>query len=164
MNKLIVCVGISGSGKSTWSTDYIKNNPNTLRVNRDDIRRCLVGDLSGYYQRKDINFIETRVTSIQITIMSGLFVNRYNVISDNTNLRLSYFKELKDWFSNKDVKFKLFDCDLKEAKERVVDRDCLYVLGEYGNTEKYTEYIDKQYQQYQEIKKYIQTNYKDQVL
>lgn len=47
MNNVIITVGISGSGKSTWSTNFIKENPKYLRLNRDDIRKTLVGDLDG---------------------------------------------------------------------------------------------------------------------
>lgn len=52
MKKLIILVGISGSGKSTWATEYIQKNPDTLRINRDDIRKSLVGTLKNYYPRR----------------------------------------------------------------------------------------------------------------
>lgn len=39
MPKLILCRGIQGSGKTTWAKQYCKEHPNTIRVNRDDIRQ-----------------------------------------------------------------------------------------------------------------------------
>ena len=41
MSKLILTVGIPGSGKSTWSQQYIRENPNTVRVNSDRLREML---------------------------------------------------------------------------------------------------------------------------
>jgi len=46
MNRQIkVLVGVSGSGKTTWATKFINENPKWVRVSRDDIRRQLVGTL-----------------------------------------------------------------------------------------------------------------------
>lgn len=39
MAKIILCRGIQGSGKTTWAKQYCKEHPNTIRVNRDDIRQ-----------------------------------------------------------------------------------------------------------------------------
>ena len=64
-SEVIINVGISGAGKSTWTTQFIKENPNYLRINRDDIRKTLVGDLNGYYERKDLNRIETSINFIE---------------------------------------------------------------------------------------------------
>lgn len=38
MSKIILCRGIQGSGKTTWAKQYCKEHPNSIRVNRDDIR------------------------------------------------------------------------------------------------------------------------------
>ena len=37
--KIILCRGIQGSGKSTWAKRYCEEHPNTIRLNRDDIRK-----------------------------------------------------------------------------------------------------------------------------
>ena len=42
MPKLILCRGIQGSGKTTWAKQYCKEHPNSIRVNRDDIRAIIV--------------------------------------------------------------------------------------------------------------------------
>ena len=39
--KLLILIGIPGSGKSTWAKDYVKYNDNWVRVNRDDFRDML---------------------------------------------------------------------------------------------------------------------------
>jgi len=41
MLKIIICVGIIAAGKSTWAREEVKKNPNTVRINRDDIRSMM---------------------------------------------------------------------------------------------------------------------------
>lgn len=163
MNKLIICVGISGSGKSTWSTNYIRENPNTLRINRDDIRKTLVGSLDGYYQRKDFNVIEFTINTIENGIFSELAHNKNDVIIDNTNLKQSYINR---WINLSEVykysiQFKLFDISLEDAQKRVGMRDFPEFFG-YDDTK--VEYIEKQFEQYKQIKKYLETNHKNQII
>lgn len=39
MNKVIICRGIQGSGKSTWAKQWVKEDPNhRIRINQDDFR------------------------------------------------------------------------------------------------------------------------------
>lgn len=38
MNKLYILCGVSGSGKSTWANNFIKDNPYTKYISRDLIR------------------------------------------------------------------------------------------------------------------------------
>ncbi len=179
-NKLIICVGISGSSKTTWSSQYIKDNPNTLRINRDDIRKTLVGDLNGYYQRKDLNFIEDRVTETEDDLFHRFMVNSKNMIIDNTNLKQSYINKwiklakayeqlCEDWEEDDiiDIQFKLFDISLEKAKERVIERELNSTNDEgfkWWKYEKEVEYINKQFMDYYNIKQYLLTNYSDQII
>lgn len=41
MSKIILCRGIQGSGKTTWAKQYCKEHPDSIRVNRDDIRAMM---------------------------------------------------------------------------------------------------------------------------
>ena len=34
----ILCIGISASGKSTWSEQLVIDNPDWVNINRDDVR------------------------------------------------------------------------------------------------------------------------------
>jgi len=175
-NTIIICVGISGSGKSTWSTQYIKENPNILRINRDSIRKTLVGSLDRYYQRKDLNTIEVMINSIENHIF--LCINDIkNVIIDNTNLKQSYINKWirlsQDLDIYQNIKFKLFDISLEEAKKRVYMRDIVIGEGEVedalNDSDHYLfnaklDYIKKQFEDYQKIKLWIETNYKDKII
>lgn len=44
---IIFNIGISGSGKSTYTTAYCKDHPNTIVVNRDGVRASLFSTLEG---------------------------------------------------------------------------------------------------------------------
>lgn len=161
MNKLIICVGISGSGKSTWSTNYIRENPNTLRINRDDIRKTLVGSLDGYYQRKDLNRIECHINGLEEDFFNSIIGLDKSIIIDNTNLKQSY---LNRWIqlsqnTNYHIEYKLFDISLEEAVERVIIRDV-----PEGKSNFDISYITKQIEQYKSIKQYLLTYYPDQVI
>ncbi len=176
MNKeLIICVGCSGAGKSFWATQFIKDNPNYLRINRDDIRLTLVGDLDGYYQRKDLQFIEHKINLFEQYLFGTLINSEYNIIIDNTNLKQEYInkwiKQLEAVNTNKySIKFKLFDIELNDAKARVMQRDFNYdsheiiLDDEEFNSIKEVFYIDKQYSDYQQIKQWIINNYKDKII
>jgi len=160
--QVIINVGVSGSGKTTWSTDYIKKNPNTLRINRDDIRKTLVGDLTGYYKRKDLISIENLVTEIEQTLLEKTLYYDNNVIIDNTHLQVKYINKIVSTldYINKtiEVKFKIFDeADSSVLKERVANRDDLDLVND-------TTYIDKQIKQLNPIIQYIKENYPDQIL
>ena len=39
--KIILCKGLPGSGKSTWSKQYCIDNPEFVRINKDDIRELI---------------------------------------------------------------------------------------------------------------------------
>jgi len=173
MKEIIICIGISGSGKSTWTTNFIKENSNYLRINRDSIRLTLVGNLDGYYQRKDLNYIERDVTRLEDEFYKHLSLSGFNIIIDNTNLTEKYINR---WINLSNclkldarinLKFKLFDITLEEAKENVINREDYYtpaLTPHYKYHQDKVEYIDKQFEQYKQIKKFIEENYKDKII
>lgn len=172
MNNVIITVGISGAGKSSWSTNFIKENPKYLRLNRDDIRKTLVGDLDGYYQRNDLKLIEDLVSDLEESYFYKVCNHcMMNLIIDNTHLKESYIKRWINIFDKYkdttdyevDYKFKFFDVDLEVAKHRVMVREN-WLTDDYMLEDFKVEYIEKQYQQYKNIKKFIEDNYKDRCI
>ena len=163
--KVIFCVGISGSGKSTWSTRYIKTHPNTIRINRDDIRTGLVGSLDGYYKRPDLNKFEKAVTEIEISMFQMAARLGFDVISDNTNLKMSYISTkismLKgycgDMGEDFDFNIKMFYLDGPSCKKRVQARDAVFDSS-------YVEYIDKQWVSFQNIEREINLRWKNRLI
>ena len=120
--KIIVTVGCSGSGKSTWAHNEWKKNPSeTIIVNRDKIRELLYGysesNVNEYYQRKDISKLEKQVTLFEDTLIhDGLNLGK-TVIVDATHLKKKYLERFE--FFNVPVEFVLFHEDFNT----LVDRD-----------------------------------------
>lgn len=92
---LIVLVGISGSGKTTWATKKVKEaSTNTVSVSRDQIRRQLFcietsADITGYYNgsRGNVSANEDIVTDVQMRMITSALKNKKTVIVDNLNLQ-----------------------------------------------------------------------------
>lgn len=93
--KIILMVGISGSGKSTVANSLWEKDPkNTVVVSRDKMREMLFsyseGNVNTYYERKDIRGRENQVT----TNLDEFILNNVNrgmtVLVDNTHLKRSY--------------------------------------------------------------------------
>lgn len=154
MNKLIILVGISGSGKSTFSSTTVRHNPERyVIVNRDKIRELLFGyteeTIFEYYLRSDLNKLEKQVTVYEdILIKQGLNTGK-DVIVDATHLKANYIDRFK--FFNIHTEINFFDIDLKEA----IDRDSKRIR-KVGET-----VIKKQYDQYNHLKKtYIASGWK----
>lgn len=156
--KVLFLVGISGAGKSTFSKQFLKDNPNYIRINRDDLRKCLVADINGYYQRKDINGLEQTVSNMVDEIIINAVDKNYNLLVDNTNLTAKYINLIQKSAefhleSKPTLDFKFFDISVNEARKRVSERENYpsHISAE-------TDYINKQYQQYVGIKKEILKN------
>jgi predicted kinase len=160
---LYVTIGASGSGKSTWSKDFIRKNPTVLRVNRDDIRQQLIGHEpnDAYYKRKDVNKIEELVTTIQNQSAKEALIAGWDLVLDNTHLRQKYINEAYKNFNHLAyIHLKWFDVDLKEAKRRVIYRHVVAQdiekyerTGKTDNLIHSVDYIDKQYDDYWKFKK-----------
>lgn len=153
--KIIICWGASGSGKTTWSTKSIKENPNFVRVNRDDIRKQLVGILDqSYYKRKDLNSLEKQVTYILFANIRHLLQHDFNVIIDNTHLKMSYINEIIQEFNHLvDIEIKTFFVPLNELKQRVRNREDKrsFIQKLFSKSKFDTNYIEKQYKDYQKV-------------
>lgn len=153
---ITICIGISGAGKSTWATEYIKNTPNTIRINRDDIRKTIVGTLVDYYSHPELVARETLVTRICDCILKDAISNDVDVVIDNTNVDQKHLLSLVamyDDLAGMYVKVKFFDVDINDAKRRVLKRD------NFKDDLDRVKYIDKQYAQYLNTKRKIELLY-----
>lgn len=95
--KLIVTIGVSCSGKSTWAVNYMKDHPRTVRVNRDDLRKQITGLTKlgrEYYDREDFRALEARITDISHEQVRYWLLKGYDVILDNTHLEQKYIDEI----------------------------------------------------------------------
>ena len=150
--KIIVTVGISGSGKSTWATEMCKNHDHVRRVNRDDLRKSLVGTLEGYYQREDLWKLEEDVTEIIYLQIDYLLKQGYDLIIDNTHLSLKYINRIQLTYEKiANIKIKTFDVDLEQAKRNVLKRDFNCITDDEVITDERVDYINKQFDSYHKL-------------
>ena len=119
---LIVTVGISGSGKSTFAKEKFDEAPlTTVIINRDKLRELLFGYTDGtvgkYYQREDLNKLEKIVTQYEDTLIYESLEAGKLVIVDATHLEMKYLKRFEYW--NVLITYVYFDISLDDA----IDRD-----------------------------------------
>ncbi|MDJ1470019.1 AAA family ATPase [Cytophagaceae bacterium YF14B1] len=140
MQQVLILTGISGSGKSTFAKQFVQDNPNWLRINRDDLRKSILTvSLNDYWtwDVKAINRIEMLVNELQETAIQKALDRGWNVLIDNTHIRQKYINELVNVISNYkvEIRFKLIEISLEEAIER--DKQRLDVVGERIIREQY---------------------------
>lgn len=81
---IILTRGLPASGKSTWAKDIARRNPNTVRVNRDDIRSQL-------YPGADYRDIdEDLITEVETATARAALRNGKMVIVDAMHLQQRY--------------------------------------------------------------------------
>jgi predicted kinase len=116
--KVLILIGIPGSGKSTWSTEFVKENKDWVRINRDDFRFMLKA--SPVVDHK----VEKLINQLQESAILNALNAGFNVIIDNTNLKLSYINNfVKMVGESVDIEFKFFEITLEEALERNLVRE-----------------------------------------
>lgn len=143
--KLIVLVGISGAGKSTFASTTVRYNPDRyITVNRDKIRELLFGyteeTVHEYYGRSDFNRLEKQVTLYEDTLIHEGLMQDKTVIVDSTNLKHEYLKRFEYW--NVPVEYMYFDVSIKDAIER--DSKRVRKVGEEVIRRQYNSYINLQ--------------------
>jgi predicted kinase len=111
--KVLINIGLPGSGKTTWSKDFVSKNPDWVRVGRDDFRFMLkdspILDPKGEKMLNDLMAQTTRKA-----LLSG-----YNVVLDNTHCKLKYINEAIASVNDlADVDFRYFDVPMATCIER----------------------------------------------
>lgn len=87
MKKIILTVGMSCSGKTTWAEGFCRNRDNWVNINRDDIRfDTFTQGVRDWTQYKFNNKNERQVTLIQETMIGYAKEADKNIIISDTNL------------------------------------------------------------------------------
>ena len=114
MNKVILMKGLVASGKSSYSKKYIKDHPNTFRVNKDDLRAMLS---NGVFNKK----LE-KVTVASSRCIAGIALqNGMDVIIDDTNFNPIHEKAFRQMAENFNTEFEVVE--LKVPIEECIRRD-----------------------------------------
>ena len=143
MKNIKLLIGISGSGKSTYSHELWETNPsNFVIINRDKIRELLFGytesDIHNYYKRNDITKLEKKVTKYEDTLIYEALEENKTVILDATHLEKKYIERHEYW--NVPIELVWFDIDLDIAIERDSIRN--RKVGKDIITKQYNKYIN----------------------
>lgn len=119
--------GLPGSGKSTFASEWLKEDPkNRVRVNRDEIRFQLFGT---WYPVADENGTvkdkEQQVTEVEMNIVHAALRENKSLLVDNTNLNPRVFKTYGDIAKRYNVPLKNtdFPISVEEAIRRNNNRD-----------------------------------------
>ncbi|TAH22673.1 MAG: 5'-hydroxyl kinase [Cytophagales bacterium] len=133
MQQILVIIGVSGSGKSTFAKQFCAENPNWLRVNRDELRKSMLAVSLTEYWRADNNFIqrtESLVNELHNTAIQTALKKGWNVLVDNTHVKQTYISQLIKLVANYEVeiRFKLIDTSLEESIQR--DKNRIDQVGE----------------------------------
>lgn len=149
MQKLILTIGPSASGKSTWAEQFCLKNPEFVNVNRDDIRINLYG--------KDKMFLgdENLVTRLHRGDIYYALTSGKSVVVSDTNLRKARNEELVSFCRNVvpdiEVGYQYFlDVPLsvcierdklreKSVGEKVIRKQFSTALENFGRVNEYAE-------------------------
>lgn len=93
---LYILVGVSGSGKSTWTEKLLTHTKDLSRVSRDGYRRMMAGPGKGVLSSKE----EQSITELQEDAILYLLTTHKTVIIDDTNLRISSIDRFLDKFKD----------------------------------------------------------------
>lgn len=109
MKKIILTVGCPGSGKSTWASQYVKDNPGFLILTRDDIRQGLFG-LSERNEYKYSKAKEKAVKEAQLAQAKALLdlESTKGIIVADTNLNPA---TVEAWYT---LCYARTDCQISE--------------------------------------------------
>lgn len=121
---LAITRGLPGSGKTTFAKALVAQQAKTVRVNRDDIRIEQMGITTGVGTHDQ----ERLVTEIQLTTVRRYLRWDYNVIVDDTNLKLSVARGWADvavecgaeFFVKDFTDIPVFDC-IQRVTKRTID-------------------------------------------
>lgn len=117
MSKVIILKGLPASGKSTWALDIVYNQPNYIRINKDDLRAMFHNSFWSHDREKII--VASRDKLIQQALSNNL-----NVIVDDTNFNPRHEKRIREIAKEfkAEVEVKFFNVSLTECLERNANR------------------------------------------
>lgn len=117
MQKIILCKGLPGSGKTTWAKQFCIDNPDHVRINKDDIR-LLLGSPKYSKNVEDIVLDFERKLGLAI-----LFLGK-SLIVDDTNFSKIHSKYWRKIASDRHFSFieKFFNTPLEECIQRDASR------------------------------------------
>src|SRR6185436_5798773 len=117
MLKVILTVGIPGSGKSTWAKSEIAKDPaNWVRINNDDLRAMMNGSVwSSDYEKI--------ITDVRTYLIRDALKRNKNVIIDNLNLNKRHFNDVCNIAKSLNKNIQIFEKEFYIELEEAITRD-----------------------------------------
>jgi len=130
MNKVLLLQGLPASGKSTWAKEFIAQNPNWVRVNRDDLRIQFGGP-----DYKFNNKVEKQVLAERDRLILEALAKDLNVIVDETFCNANTRRKMEEFLAGKaEYEYKSFmdipveECIARDAMRTGIARVGLAVI------------------------------------
>jgi predicted kinase len=116
MVDLILLIGTSGSGKTTWAKVFCKKHENAIRISADDLRIKLTGNIDD--KSKDYEVHKLAVKRVFDCLKNGKIP-----VFDSTNLnkfkRRTFLSAIRSKYPNINIQYVLMHLDPEEAKKRI---------------------------------------------
>lgn len=125
MAKIILTVGPSACGKTTWATEEVKRSQGKIvNLNRDDIRRSMFM-FKGWNEYRFTGQREKMVTETQFAMAKSALEKGISVIVSDTNLNPAYRTTWEQFAKEMNVQFelKVFSVDIRELNQRNWNRE-----------------------------------------
>ena len=118
MSKIIFCKGLPASGKSTWSKEFVKENPNYIRLNKDDIREFFGNPPFSSSFEKSVLTVQKTLGDVAIKLGKSLII-------DDTNFAEKHEIYWRSIASENSMEFeiKFFDIPVEECIKRDSERE-----------------------------------------
>ena len=113
MRRICLLVGPPGAGKTTWTNEFLKKNPDWFRLSRDDFRFMLRNEAVPNYSA------EQYITKLMYSAVE-LAPTSANLLIDATHCE---WKWIQPWFAYGDVELVLFDTPLEVCLDRNEKRE-----------------------------------------
>ena len=104
MVEVVVLVGCSGAGKSSWALRWVRADPGGVRgrVNRDDLRASLFGGQGVLSPAQERVITAVSVGSVRELLRAG-----FSVVVDDTNLRSAFIEPFRTLAAEFGASFRL---------------------------------------------------------
>lgn len=133
---LTLTKGLSGSGKSTWALQQVRDYPDRFkRVNRDSLRQMIDGGLHNVHREKNIKQAELLLADMYIDLGYHIIVDDTNLSPSSQHMWETFAKQKKVVLIWKDFT----DTPLDVCIQRDLQR--LYSVGESVIRKQYKQYL-----------------------
>lgn len=148
MSKIILTLGVSNAGKSTYAHKYIQENPNTIELNRDQVRfTCVAPHASSYDDYPFTDYSEEYVSEIIHNQLLLALKQGKDVIVSDTNLspytRAKWIQIANDF--NCDMEYVIFHSHFEQLFYKS-DSTTLFQLPDHvvnNQYKKFTHFLDE---------------------